>query len=86
LVEAIKSDPEKADIGAKDKAMLTFAKKLTLSPSQMTKADVDELRRVGFKDADIHDIAAVASYYNFVNRMASGLGVELEGYWKEEEL
>lgn len=66
--------------------MLAYARKLTLTPAEVTEKDVDQLRRVGFKDPDIHDIAAVAAYYNFVNRIASGLGVELEGYWKEEDL
>jgi len=85
-VEAVKKDFRQADIGDKDIAMLSYARKLTLSPSEVKKEDVDKLRKVGFKDPEIHDIAAVTAYYNFVNRIASGLGVELEDYWKEEDL
>ena len=44
----------------------------------MTERDLDPLREAGLADADIHDACAVASYYCFVNRMANGLGVELE--------
>lgn len=44
----------------------------------MTRADIDDLRVVGFSDAAIHDAAAIVAYFNFVNRLALGLGVELE--------
>lgn len=44
----------------------------------MTQDDIVALRTAGFSDAAIHDAAAVTAYFNFVNRMASGLGVELE--------
>jgi uncharacterized peroxidase-related enzyme len=84
LVETIKSDFHAADIGEKDIAMLAFAEKLTRSPSRVEKGDVEVLRTHGFKDPDILDITQVAAYYNFVNRIASGLGVELEPFWKNE--
>ncbi len=44
----------------------------------MSSSDVDELREAGLTDRGIHDAAAVVAYYNFVNRIALGLGVELE--------
>ena len=44
----------------------------------MTLADVDDLRIEGLSDAAIHDAAAIVAYFNFVNRLALGLGVELE--------
>ena len=68
----------------KDKAMLDYVKKLTISPCDMSRKDVDALRKAGFRDADILDVAQVASYFAFVNRLACGLGVELEGYWEDE--
>ena len=64
--------------------MLEYAYKLTVEPSNMAKADVTALKNVGFKDVDILDIAQVTSYFAFVNRMADGLGVELEPYWEDE--
>lgn len=66
--------------------MLGYAVALTLDPGAMRREDVDDLRRHGFDDAAIHDICHVASYYNYVNRMADGLGVELEERWADEEL
>ena len=58
--------------------MLTYVEKLTRTPGEMIKSDVDSLRSVGFSDRDILDIATVAAYYAYVNRIADGLGVELE--------
>ena len=63
---------------AADTAMLDYVEKLTLSPSSVQREDVDGLRAVGFSDADVLDIAQVTAYYAFVNRLAEGLGVELE--------
>lgn len=61
--------------------MLEYCDKLTRSPSEVDHTDVDALRRAGFSDAAILDICQVTAYFNFVNRLADGLGVELEGYW-----
>jgi uncharacterized peroxidase-related enzyme len=61
-----------------DRAMLDYAVKLTRAPSEIGPADVERLRAAGFDDRGIHDVCAVAAYYGFVNRLADGLGVELE--------
>ena len=58
--------------------MVAFAVKLTKTPGAMTDADVDTLRAAGFSDRDILDIVEVVGYYNYVNRIADGLGIELE--------
>lgn len=58
--------------------MLAYAIKLTLSPREMTQDDVQSLRLQGFCDRGIHDICAITAYFAFVNRIADGLGVELE--------
>jgi alkylhydroperoxidase family enzyme len=65
--------------------MLDYAVKLTLTPGKMGEVDVERLREVGFDQAAILDICQVVSYYNYVNRMADGLGVELEARWREED-
>lgn len=44
----------------------------------MNAADIVPLRSAGLSDAGIHDLNAVAAYFNFVNRVAQGLGVEIE--------
>ncbi len=59
-------------------AMLDYVEKLTREPSSVSQADVSGLRDHGFADADVLDIAQIAAYYAFVNRLAEGLGVELE--------
>jgi alkylhydroperoxidase family enzyme len=59
--------------------MLDYAVKLTREPWSITREDIDRLRAVGFDDRGIHDICAVIAYYAFVNRIADGLGVEMEG-------
>ena len=66
--------------------MLRYAVVLTASPHDVSEDDVNDLRRVGFDDTGILDICQVVSYYNYVNRLADGLGVELEPSWTEEEL
>ena len=49
----------------------------------MEEADVQELRDAGFSNTGILDIAHVTSYYAYVNRLADGLGVDLESFWEE---
>jgi len=78
LLTSLAADYRKADLQAADLAMLHYAAKLTRSPGEMIEADVSSLRAQGFDDRAIHDICAITAYYAFVNRMADGLGVELE--------
>ncbi len=63
--------------------MLEYATKLTLLPSKVTSRDVDQLRRAGFSDRDVLDIAEVTAYYAYANRIADGLGVHVET-WVED--
>ncbi len=78
LLRALRDDPVSAPVTEAERAMLAYALKLTRAPAEMTAADVESLRAVGFDDRAIHDICAVVAYFAFVNRMADGLGVELE--------
>ena len=66
--------------------MLSYAVKLTQAPHSVSADDVDALRAAGFDDTGVLDICQVVSYYNYVNRLADGLGVELESLWSEEDL
>lgn len=61
--------------------MLDYAAKLTLTPTAVTEADIHALRKAGFDDRAILDIAMITAYYAYVNRIADGLGVSLEDYW-----
>ena len=76
---AIEDDYREADLSPRERAILDYAVKLTLRPSVMQRSDVEGLRRAGLSDAEILDVCQVTSYYNYVNRLADGLGVELEG-------
>jgi len=65
--------------------IVRHAEKLTSAPSAMTESDLGELRAVGLTDKDILNLTLVVGYFNFVNRIALGLGVsfsteELGGY------
>lgn len=64
--------------------MLEYAAKLTREPWTMAEVDVQTLRDQGFTDAAILDVNQVTGYFAFVNRLADGLGVELEGYWNDK--
>lgn len=60
-----------------EKAALRYAEALTLDPSSVSQSDIQELRQ-HFDDRAILEINAVTAYMNFVNRIAEGLGVQLE--------
>ena len=61
--------------------MLDYSAKLTLTPYDMAESDIEALRQAGFVERAILDIAQVVAYYAYVNRIADGLGVQLEDYW-----
>lgn len=61
-----------------DRALLVYAAKLTHTPGAMNAGDVELLRQAGFNDRAIHDACTLVGYFAFVNRIADGLGVELE--------
>jgi len=75
---ALADDYTQADLADVDRAILDYATKLTAAPTEMAATDVQALRDVGLDDRGIHDVCAITAYFNFVNRMADGLGVELE--------
>jgi alkylhydroperoxidase family enzyme len=56
-----------------------YAIKLTRAPAAITEHDLAPLRDQGLSDRGVHDLACVVAYFNYVNRLADGLGVELEG-------
>lgn len=60
-----------APLDARQRAMLEFAEMMTTASAKIEEIDRDKLRRVGFSDQDIWDIAATAGFYNMTNRIAS---------------
>ncbi|MBT8240348.1 MAG: peroxidase-related enzyme [Acidimicrobiia bacterium] len=83
LLAQIESDWREAMLSLSRTAMLEYAVKLTRSPGDMSRADVQALRTTGFSDRDILDIVEVTAYYAYANRIADGLGVSEEP-WIEE--
>jgi uncharacterized peroxidase-related enzyme len=71
LGELIAQNYRAADLDARQKAMLDFAVKLTEAPDRIEEPDRAALRKAGFSDRDIWDIAAVAAFYNMSNRLAA---------------
>lgn len=65
-------------MGERERALLRYADKLTDTPGAVGVEDVARLREAGLDDRAIHDACAVVAYFAFVNRIADGLGVEIE--------
>lgn len=59
-------------------ALCAWAEKVTLKISEVGPADVDALRAIGFSDDAISDAAQVIAFFNYINRIAESLGVDLE--------
>lgn len=77
-VRKIKNDYTQAKLNEVDRALCDYAFKLTKSPGEMTRDDVENLCGVGLSDRAINDAAQVISFFNYINRIADGLGVDLE--------
>ena len=78
LVAALRSDYRTADLAPTDRAMLDYVEKLTLRAAEVQREDVENLREHGFDDTAILQINLIASWFNYINRVADGLGVGRE--------
>lgn len=77
-MEQVKKDYTRADLEPADRVMLDFVAKLTLTPGSMVERDLEPLREQGFDDHAIHDIVQVTGLFAYYNRLADGLGIDLE--------
>lgn len=87
LGELIAQNYRAAELDRRQKAMLDFSTKLTEAADKIEEADREALRKAGFSDRDIWDIAAVASFYNMSNRMAAAADMRPNTeyhYWVRE--
>jgi uncharacterized peroxidase-related enzyme len=75
LIAALKTDYTTALLAPADRAMLDYVAKLTLTPAEMTRADVETLRAHGFEDQAILQIVLIASFFAYYNRVADALGL-----------
>ena len=75
LVDAIRRDYRSAPIDERDRVMLDYVTLLTRDATQVSRADHERLRAAGFDDRGILQITLIASWFNYINRVADALGV-----------
>jgi uncharacterized peroxidase-related enzyme len=75
LTVALRRDYREAEISKQDRSMLDYVAQITHDATKITPADLDELRAVGFDDRAILQMNLIASWFNYINRVADGLGV-----------
>ena len=75
LATQLRRDYTKANLNEADRAMLDYAAKVTHHAYRVTRGDLERLRAVGFDDRAILQINLIASWFNYINRVADGLGV-----------
>ena len=78
LVQAIRTDFRSAPISAQDRTMLEYVETLTRDATRIGPADHARLRAAGFDDRGILQITLIASWFNYINRVADALGVGRE--------
>jgi uncharacterized peroxidase-related enzyme len=74
-VEALQTDYRSASISEQDRTMLDYVVKLTKDATKVSSDDHAKLRAVGFDDRGILQITLIASWFNYINRVADALGV-----------
>ena len=82
-VDRFARDWRQSDLDAATSALLEYVEKLTRQPAAVGESDIDLLRRAGWGDLAINDAVQVCAYFNYINRIAEGLGVDEED-WLDE--
>lgn len=75
LVRALEVDYKSAPISEADRVMLDYVVQVTKDATRISPADHERLRAVGFDDQAILQITLIASWFNYINRVADALGV-----------
>jgi len=78
FVEALKADFRSVPLSDQDRVMLEYVEQLTKDATRISPAFHDRLRAVGFDDRGILQITLIASWFNYINRVADSLGVGRE--------
>lgn len=76
--QAIRDDYRTAGLAAGEVALLDYAVKLTKDPRGVSRRDLDALRELGYTDEQLVDAVQCIGYFNFINRVLDGLGVDPE--------
>jgi uncharacterized peroxidase-related enzyme len=77
-LNALRNGWRTAELTPLDQALCNYAEKLTLTPSEMTELDLKALRELGCDDVTLHDAIQIISYFNYINRIADAIHVDLE--------
>ena len=83
MADRVADDWRTAGLDAATAALMAYADKLTRAPNAMTAEDIEGLRAVGWDDRAINDATQVVSYFNYINRIADGLGLQPETWIAE---
>ena len=78
LVRALQEDYKSAPISEQDRVMLDYVVQLTKDATKISRQDHEKLRAAGFDDKAILQITLIASWFNYINRVADALGVGRE--------
>jgi uncharacterized peroxidase-related enzyme len=78
FVAAIRKDFRSAPISGQDRVMLEYVETLTKDATRLGREDQAKLKAVGFDDRGILQITLIASWFNYINRVADALGVGRE--------
>ena len=87
FVHSLATDWTRAGLEEPERALCAYADKLTARPADVGDDDIVHLREHGFDDDAINDATQIIGYFNYVNRVADGLGIEQEDFvhaWEEE--
>lgn len=79
MVRALEADYTQAPLTAPERVMVDYVVQLTRDATRITRAHHDRLRQAGFDDKAILQITLIASWFNYINRVADSLGVGREG-------
>jgi uncharacterized peroxidase-related enzyme len=77
----VEHDYRGADLDPRTRALCDYARKLSVAPATVGAVDADALRAQGLDDATIHDAIQVIAYFNYINRVAEGVGTDAEPEW-----
>jgi uncharacterized peroxidase-related enzyme len=75
---AVQADYQTAGLAPRETALLEYAVKLTRDPRAASRDDLDELRKQGFTEEQLVDAVQAIGYFNFINRVVDGPGVDPE--------
>ena len=84
MVDRFATDWRTAELGPATDALLQYTEKLTTEPATVEAEDIAKLRSHGFDDEGISSCIQVVAYFNYINRIAEGLGAETEDWIAED--